>query len=119
VPKRSFFDRAIAFPTRQSKTIHDVIIIGGGPAGATAAAFIASQGHKVLVLEKARFPREKLCGEFISPECVTIFERLGVDRAIRDAGARVIRRMDLIVPDGRRIEIPVSWFSGEPRGHSD
>jgi flavin-dependent dehydrogenase len=90
--------------------------MGGGPAGATAAALIASEGGKVLVLEKSRFPREKLCGEFISPECFTIFERLGIASQIRNSGAASIHRMDLIAPNGRRVEIPASWFPGGLEG---
>lgn len=91
---------------------YDVIVIGGGPAGSTAAALAAAAGRRVLLLEKSHFPREKVCGEFISPECVSIFLRLGVLGRILEAEPRPIRRMDLIAPDGRRIAIPVSWFAG-------
>ncbi len=56
----------------------DVIIVGAGPAGAGAAIELASRGARVLIAEQKRFPREKLCGEFISPECLEHFERLGV-----------------------------------------
>ena len=105
-----------AVPNNAPGEVYDVIIIGGGPAGATAAALIASEGRRVLVLEKARFPRAKLCGEFISPECMSIFEKLGVRAAIEKAGARPIRRMDLISPDGRAISIPSRWFAGGLEG---
>ena len=47
----------------------DVIIVGGGPAGSSAAIHSAARGARVLLAEQKRFPREKLCGEFISPEC--------------------------------------------------
>src|ERR687887_417265 len=56
----------------------DVIIVGGGPAGASAAIHLAGRGARVLLAEQKRFPREKLCGEFISPECLEHFARLGV-----------------------------------------
>lgn len=92
--------------------IFDAIVIGGGPAGATAAGLMASRGRRVLLLEQSHFPRGRLCGEFISPECAAIFGRLGVLDRIRDAGAQPIRRMDLIAPDGRRVKIPVRWFAG-------
>lgn len=95
--------------------IYDVIVVGGGPAGATAAALIAANGGRVIVLEKSHFPREKLCGEFLSPECGAVFERLGVEDRIRDAEARPIRSMDLIAPDGQRVGIPASWFGGGDR----
>lgn len=62
----------------------DVIILGGGPAGATAATLLAEAGRRVLVLEKARFPRFHI-GESLLPASVRLFERLGVNDALRDA----------------------------------
>jgi flavin-dependent dehydrogenase len=56
----------------------DAIIVGGGPAGSSAAIHLAARGAHVLLAERERFPRAKLCGEFISPECLGHFERLGV-----------------------------------------
>ncbi|MCA1612855.1 MAG: FAD-dependent oxidoreductase [Acidobacteria bacterium] len=57
---------------------YDVIIVGGGPAGASASVHLARAGARVLLAERERFPRGKLCGEFISPECFAHFARLGV-----------------------------------------
>lgn len=94
---------------------YDVIIIGAGPAGSTAAIKLAQSGHRVLMLEKSRFPREKLCGEFISPECLNIFDRLGVRQRMFQAGARIIRRFNLFAPDGRSLEVPMEWMAD---GHS-
>ncbi|HWQ10112.1 MAG TPA: FAD-dependent oxidoreductase, partial [Holophaga sp.] len=48
--------------------IHDCIVIGAGPAGSTAACHLAGWGRKVLLLDKARFPRSKVCGGGVSPE---------------------------------------------------
>src|SRR5688500_703104 len=71
-------------------TDYDAIIVGGGPAGASAAIDLASAGARVLVAERESFPREKLCGEFISPECLAHFGRLGVlGRKEQGGGARV------------------------------
>lgn len=72
----------------------DLAIIGGGPAG-TAAAITASRlGRRVLLLERGRFPRQKVCGEFISPEGGALLEALGlhdlVCRAPRIAHARIL-----------------------------
>jgi menaquinone-9 beta-reductase len=92
-------------------TAFDVIVIGGGPAGAATATLLAERGRSVLVLEQSRFPREKLCGEFIAPECLSVFERLGVRHEILAAGARPIRRMVLHAPDGRPIHVPMTLLS--------
>jgi flavin-dependent dehydrogenase len=56
-----------------SSNIFDVAIAGAGPAGAGAAIRLALQGASVLLVEEKKFPRAKLCGEFISPECLTHF----------------------------------------------
>ncbi|MEZ6125885.1 MAG: NAD(P)/FAD-dependent oxidoreductase [Planctomycetaceae bacterium] len=62
----------------------DVVIVGGGPAGSTAAGLLAKAGMDVVLLEKAHFPRFHI-GESLLPASVSIFERLGVHEAIRDA----------------------------------
>ena len=56
----------------------DLVVIGGGPAGAALAALAAERGVKTLVLEKERFPRDKVCGEFLSPEGCAVLARLGL-----------------------------------------
>ncbi len=63
---------------------HDVVVLGGGPAGSTVATLLASQGFDVVVLEKEHFPRFHI-GESLLPATVSIFERLGVHEAIRSA----------------------------------
>ena len=56
----------------------DVLVVGGGPAGATLAALADSRGADVMVIERARFPRDKVCGEFLSAEGCGVVERLGL-----------------------------------------
>jgi len=63
----------------------DLIIIGGGPAGTAAAITAARAGGHVLLLERGRFPRHKVCGEFISPEGVALLAGLGLDDLVRRA----------------------------------
>lgn len=94
---------------------YDAIIIGAGPAGSTAAIQLAQAGQRVLLLEKSRFPREKLCGEFITPECLNVFDRLDVRQRMFDAGAKIICRFKLFAPDGRSLNLPIEWIAD---GHS-
>ena len=60
----------------------DVVVVGCGPAGATLAALLATRGVSVVVLEKSTFPRDKLCGEFLSTETLALLERAGCRDAI-------------------------------------
>ncbi|QQS48680.1 MAG: NAD(P)/FAD-dependent oxidoreductase [Acidobacteriota bacterium] len=102
-------------PSYYCRAAYDVIVIGAGPAGSTAAALLARSGRRVLLLEKSRFPREKLCGEFITPECLAVFDRLGVRQRILAAGAKLVRHWTLYAPDGRAIEVPIEWIAdGHP-----
>jgi flavin-dependent dehydrogenase len=94
---------------------YDVIVIGAGPAGSTVSTLLASAGRRVLMLEKSRFPREKLCGEFITPECLNVFDHLGVRERMFDAGAKIIRKWMLFAPDGRGVEVPMEWIAGGHR----
>jgi flavin-dependent dehydrogenase len=65
--------------------VYDVIIIGAGPAGCASALFLHQKGLRVLVLDRASFPRDKVCGEFISPAADDILQELGVLDAIQQS----------------------------------
>ena len=56
----------------------DAVVVGAGPAGAATAILLAEQGLSVVLLDRARFPRDKICGEYLSPEGSRILDRLGV-----------------------------------------
>src|SRR5689334_24169075 len=92
-------------------TEYDAIIVGGGPAGTSAAITLAGRGLGVLVLEEKRMPRPKLCGEFITPESFPTLERLGVMPAMMEAGAQQLTRLALVVASGKRVETPVAEMS--------
>jgi flavin-dependent dehydrogenase len=91
---------------------YDVIIVGAGPAGTSAAIHLASNDFKVLLLEQKKFPREKLCGEFISPECADHFRRLGVEVEMRASNPSEINETTFYSRYGKRIAVPSRWFGG-------
>jgi flavin-dependent dehydrogenase len=82
----------------------DVAVVGGSLAGSAAAAALARGGASVVVLERARFPRPKVCGCFLSDEALPVLGRMGVLEEVRNAGAQTIERFHLTRPDGRRVE---------------
>src|SRR6266545_3779241 len=63
----------------------DVLIAGAGPAGAIAATILARAGARVLVLDRAWFPRAKLCGDTLNPGALAVLERLGLECATGDS----------------------------------
>lgn len=84
--------------------LYDVIIIGGGLAGCSAARQLAERGHEVLLLEKGTYPKHKLCGEFLSVEVQDMFERLDVLEAVDEAGAHPIRHTRITTTEGATFE---------------
>ncbi|HET7710898.1 MAG TPA: FAD-dependent oxidoreductase, partial [Thermoanaerobaculia bacterium] len=83
---------------------HDVIIIGAGPAGSTLAALLASRGASVALVDRDEFPRDKLCGEFVSYDALPILEMLGVSDRLAP-GAR-IRRCRIVTSRSYEFELP-------------
>jgi flavin-dependent dehydrogenase len=69
--------------------MYDLIIIGGGPAGAAAAITAARNGTSVLILEHGRFPRHKVCGEFVSAESLALLKSLLPDTRLIDVAPRI------------------------------
>lgn len=98
-------------PPKPSAQNFDVIIAGAGPAGTSAAIHIAMNGGRVLLVEAKKFPRPKLCGEFISPECFEHFQRLGVKDQMFSAGGAEVTRTVFYARRGQNVEVPTDWFS--------
>ncbi len=82
--------------------MHDVLICGAGPAGSVAATMLARAGAAVLLLDRARFPRDKLCGDTINPGTVTLLNRRGLGHVLD--GALPVDGMIVSGPSGLRVE---------------
>lgn len=84
-----------------SNRVFDVIVVGAGPAGSACATTLSREGMDVLLLDRSRFPREKICGCCLNPGGWEILDNLGVAEAIRAAPHREITRVRLTSWKGR------------------
>lgn len=92
----------------------DVFIAGGGPAGATAALLLARAGHSVVLMEKTRFPRRKVCGEFIAASGVEFLLTLGLGAELDAAAGPEVRTIALWSGD-RALEARMpTWHAAAP-----
>jgi flavin-dependent dehydrogenase len=82
----------------------DVAVIGGSLAGSAAACALARDGARVIVLEKARFPRDKVCGCFLSHEALPVLRRMGIEEELRREDPETITSFSLVERGGRRVE---------------
>ena len=99
-------------PTSRPADEADVIVVGAGPSGSTTAYYLAQAGLDVLALEKSRFPREKVCGDGLTPRGVKTLVAMGInvseqDGWVRNKGLRVIGA-------GKRLELPWPELSSYP-----
>jgi menaquinone-9 beta-reductase len=91
--------------------IVDIAIVGGGPAGSSCAAFCAAAGLRTLVIEREKFPREKVCGDCINPACWPVLERLEVAEQIRNSPHGTLDTVEFIAINGKKLRIQL------PRGN--
>jgi menaquinone-9 beta-reductase len=82
----------------------DVVIVGGGPAGSVTALLLARAGADVLIVDRARFPRGKACGECLSPRATTILEELGLLEAVLGRAHATLAGWHIHAPGGARLE---------------
>lgn len=80
-----------------------MVVVGGGPAGSSAAYFMARAGLDVLVVDRARFPRDKPCSEYMSPQASRILEEMGALGAVESSGAAQLTGMRVHAPNGATI----------------
>jgi len=94
----------------------DVVIIGAGPAGSSAAIMLARLGYSVALLDKEQFPREKLCGDFINPSNWPILRALGVENEILARARQRVTGFRITTVAGDEAECPLPLTSTEPFG---
>ena len=78
----------------------DVLIAGAGPAGSATAAHLARRGYRVVVVDRAVFPRDKACSEYLGPEALRLLDQLGVVGDLEQAGAQPLLGTTVVAPRG-------------------
>jgi geranylgeranyl reductase family protein len=83
----------------------DVAIVGGGPAGSICAALCASGGLRVALIEREKFPREKVCGDCVNPACWQVLEHIGVAQEVWDSRSAALRGVEFIAIGGHKLRL--------------
>ena len=98
----------------------DVIIVGGGPGGSAAAAYMAMEGAKVLLLEKAVYPRDKTCGDAVGGKSLKHVEEIGVKATLEKTDHFRVDGIIFGAPSGKevRISLPEEEVENREAGYS-
>lgn len=86
---------------------YDAVVIGAGPAGSSAAASLAAHGRRVLLVERDRFPRHKVCGEFLSPEAQDTLNALDLTDAVAVQGPTSLTHVEVTTRGGQHLRRPL------------
>src|SRR5207248_9373314 len=93
------------FETETEMQSFDVAIVGGGPAGSSCAAFCALSGLRTLVLEREKFPGEKVCGDCLNPSCWPVLDRLNLAQQVRILPHAILNFVEFIAIGARNVVI--------------
>ncbi|MBI4551696.1 MAG: geranylgeranyl reductase family protein [Candidatus Latescibacteria bacterium] len=88
----------------------DALVVGAGPAGSTAALRLAAQGYRVLIVDKHRFPRDKVCGDGLIPDAIQSLRRIGLYERVREIGYQTDRGV-VFSPSQIDVTIPMSFLA--------
>jgi flavin-dependent dehydrogenase len=94
--------------------MYDAAIVGAGPAGSTAATLLAKRGLRVLLLDRARFPRDKPCSEYLNSEATEVLRRSGALAAVDGAQPCLLNGMEVNTYGGQRYFIDLCAQGGSP-----
>lgn len=86
----------------------EALVVGGGPAGAAVSIHLARKGWRVRLIEKSAFAKDKVCGEFLTPESEPFLKDLGVLDRIEQAGAHAVREILVAAPNGKCAKAPLN-----------
>jgi menaquinone-9 beta-reductase len=93
--------------------MHDVVIVGAGPGGSAAGYYLARQGLDVLLLDKSDFPRDKTCGDGLTPRALSVLNDMGLLPDLLRLGSRV-NRLKIAGTKGRFVDAPFPQENGKP-----
>eukprot|EP01104_Vermistella_antarctica_P010761 TRINITY_DN2899_c0_g1_i2.p1 TRINITY_DN2899_c0_g1~~TRINITY_DN2899_c0_g1_i2.p1 ORF type:complete len:509 (+),score=70.27 TRINITY_DN2899_c0_g1_i2:390-1916(+) len=100
--RRTELDTVETIKSNVKSVRYDVCVVGAGPSGATCAYYLAKSGKNVLLLEKAKFPRDKVCGDALSPQVQAHLDEMGVLQDILSSGqGRWVRNGGVVTPTGK------------------
>ncbi len=102
------------FANSASDRPFDVAIAGAGLAGSSLALRLARNGVRVALIDPATFPRDKVCGEYLSPECWGVLGRMGLADAVERSGYHAIDTVRISTPSGREVTADVAGPDGRP-----
>lgn len=92
---------------------HDIAIVGAGPAGSSTAYFLARHGFDVALIDKSNFPRDKTCGDALSPRALHILDNMGLLPTLTQRSS-IINHLDFYTPAGELCAAQVPYINGMP-----
>ena len=93
----------------------DVIVVGAGPAGSSAAHYLAIAGYDVILVDRCKFPRDKICGDFVSPISQIELAQLGVTRTPEFRNANRISKAAVFLDGNKLVSRVVPKVQGLPQ----
>jgi menaquinone-9 beta-reductase len=91
--------------------VHDVAIVGAGPGGSAAAHFLSRRGLDVLLLDRSDFPRDKTCGDGLTPRALRVLDQMGILADVTRRGCRV-DAYEVVAPNARKTRAPITAEHG-------